>query len=669
GVPGTTYTLAWTITSPLGVCAPSSDEVIVTLDAAPTVASAGADQAICGPSATLAANTPVVGQGKWTIQSGSGGGFLDDEDPATTFSGGPGETYVLRWTISNGVCADSFDEVTIHFDEAPTTADAGGDQEVCGNSVTLAANTPATGTGKWSVVSGTGGSFVDKDTPNTTLNGDPGTTHTLAWTITSPLGVCAPSSDEVIVTLDAAPTVASAGADQAICGPSATLAANTPVVGQGKWTIQSGSGGGFLDDEDPATTFSGGPGETYVLRWTISNGVCADSFDEVTIHFDEAPTTADAGGDQEVCGNSVTLAANTPATGTGKWSVVSGTGGSFVDNEDPNTTFNGVPGTTYTLAWTITSPLGVCAPGSDEVIVTLDAAPTVASAGADQTICGPSATLAANTPVVGQGKWTIQSGSGGGFLDDEDPATTFSGDPGETYVLRWTISNGVCADSFDEVTIHFDEAPTTADAGGDQEVCGNSATLAANTPATGTGKWSVVSGAGGAFVDNEDPNTTFNGVPGTTYTLAWTISSPLGVCAPSSDEVVIRLDAAPTVASAGADQTVCGPSATLAANTPVVGQGKWTIQSGSGGGFLDDEDPATTFSGDPGETYVLRWTISNGVCADSFDEVTIHFDEAPTTADAGGDQEVCGNSATLAANTPLVGAGKWSVVSGTGGSF
>src|SRR5690606_11250391 len=133
------------------------------------------------------------------------------------------------------------------------------------------------------------------------------------------------------------------------------------------------------------------------------------------------------------------------------------------------------------------------------------------------------------------------------------------------YVLRWTISNGLCADSFDEVRIRFDQLPTTALAGSDQTACSTSVTLAGNAPTIGTGQWSIVSGAGGSFVSATSPTSVFNGIPGTTYTLRWTISSPMGICAVSTDEVIIQLDAAPTVATAGPDQDLCSTTSAILA--------------------------------------------------------------------------------------------------------
>ena len=121
--------------------------------------------------------------------------------------------------------------------------------------------------------------------------------------------------------------------------------------------------------------------------------------------------------------------------------------------------------------------------------------------------------------------------------------------------------------------------PTTANAGADQTgaaTCGlTSTTLAGNTPAVGTGTWTIISGAGGTVVTPNNPTSVFNGVAGTAYTLRWTVAN--APCPASSDDVNITFNQAPTTANAGADQAgaaTCGlTSTTLAGNTPAVGTG------------------------------------------------------------------------------------------------
>lgn len=79
------------------------------------------------------------------------------------------------------------------------------------------------------------------------------------------------------------------------------------------------------------------------------------------------PTTANAGSDQlNVVGTSTTLAGNTPISGTGTWSIISGTGGSITTPTSPTSAFTGTIGVSYTLRWTITT---ACGSSTDDVVI------------------------------------------------------------------------------------------------------------------------------------------------------------------------------------------------------------------------------------------------------------------------------------------------------------
>ncbi|PLX23641.1 MAG: hypothetical protein C0599_04095 [Salinivirgaceae bacterium] len=163
------------------------------------------------------------------------------------------------------------------------------------------------------------------------------------------------------------PTTASAGSSQIFTNTttSATLNANSPEIGHGNglWSIVSGSGGNFIDNTDPATTFTGVECSSYILKWTISTD-CNSSSNNVSIIFNHTPTTANAGENQIINGATTTsLAANTPENGTGEWTIISGTGGSFANALSPTTEFTGTDGS-YKLRWTITTN---CSSSSDDV--------------------------------------------------------------------------------------------------------------------------------------------------------------------------------------------------------------------------------------------------------------------------------------------------------------
>ena len=665
GTIGTSYTLRWTITN--GVCPASTSDVIIQFDENPTVANAGAPQVICGNNTVLAANAPVIGIGTWSVIVGDGNGNFGNLNIGnTTFSGTLGTTYTLEWKISHGACAVSTSNVTIQFDATPTIADAGLDQDLCngGTITSLTANNAAVGTGTWSVITGDGnGVFGNVNLENSTFSGTFNTAYTLRWTISN--GVCPVSSDDVNITFNQNPTVASAGANQTICGISAMMSANIAVIGVGTWSEISGDGNGNFGDVNVANTnFTGVAGINYVLRWTISNGTCPNTQSDVNINFDKPPTVAIAGADQVVCGNSTTLEANNATVGTGTWSVLLGdASGVFGNVNVENTTFTGTVGTSYTLRWTINN--ASCPASVSDVIIQFDESPTLADAGLDQSICGNTATLGGNAPTIGTGQWAILGGLGGSFVGSSTIQNAqFTGNYGTLYMLSWSISNASCPTSTDNVLIRFFDTPSLANAGVDKQVCGGATTLEGSTPAVGNGSWSIFDNPDGlgSIETPSNPTTAFTGTPGETYILRWTVSN--GPCMNNSDDVVIKFDKLPTASNAGPDQEICGTSATLAANIPGVGIGQWAIENGVGGSFDDVNIENATFSGNAGATYVLKWTITNGVCLPESDFVIINFKENPSLADAGIDKSECGNATTLGASAPTIGVGQWSFAPG-----
>lgn len=403
--------------------------------------------------------------------------------------------------------------------------------------------------------------------------------------------------DNMPVRIVAEPTTANAGSDLNRCeGSQVTLPGNTPSVGLGTWSIVSGSGGyfegipGTIGSTNPSATFSGVAGATYVLKWSISNGSCTPSTDNMNVTFVRQPTVAAAGPDQTssaTCGlTTVTLAANTPTIGTGTWSVVSGSGGSFTNSSSPTTTFTGTPGSTYILRWTISN--NPCVPTTDDVTIKFNQYPTTASAGPDQTnasTCGlTTVTLAGNNPLAGTGSWTIVSGTNGSVTNPSARNSTFSGVAGNTYVLRWTISSGPCGSSFDEVNIKFNKNPTTANAGPDQTgeaTCGlTSVTLSGNSPTTGTGTWSFLVG-NGTLANAAVHNTSLTGTPGEIYWLTWRITN--APCPPSQDYAIVILNVKPTTTAVvtGNHRFGQGPLELSATGAQSAETFKWFAPTGS----------------------------------------------------------------------------------------
>ncbi len=271
------------------------------------------------------------------------------------------------------------------------------------------------------------------------------------------------------------------------------------------------------------------------------------------------------------------------------------------------------------------------------VVATVNEPPTEAVVGNDQTVCtnGTTDGLEGNAFTVGTGSWSIV-GAGAGTFDPNDstPNATFTHTGGVAPItLRWTIINAPCAPSTADVTITIDQPPTTADVGNDQTICASGITsgLGGNTPAIGTGSWSIVSDGDGFFSPNDTiPNATFTHTEGDgPIILRWTIGNI--PCAPSTADVTITINQPPTSAEVGGDQVICvnGTTSGLGGNTPALGTGSWDVQSGGEGTFSDVNSPDATFTHTSGTgPLVLRWTISNEPCPASSATLSVTFAQA-----------------------------------------
>jgi len=233
---------------------------------------------------------------------------------------------------------------------------------------------------------------------------------------------------------------------------------------------------------------------------------------------------------------------------TFNWTITPGVTGidwTILNNNDDTVQVQWILPATYTLQVIETSAQN-CPGDPVQLSVTVVSTTTIADAGPDDQICGLTYTLAGNDPTAGEGTWTLVSGPGtANFVDPTAFNTQVTVSVQGVYVFQWTITNNPCPPSSDQVQITFYSAPTVADAGPDQTLCGLlTATMAGNTPAIGTGTWSQVSGPGTVtFTNASDPLTTATATVYGTYVLRWTTSN--GVCPASTDDMTLILNQKP----------------------------------------------------------------------------------------------------------------------------
>ena len=641
--PGTAV-LQYTISN--GVCPPSADELSITSSELPQNTDAGPDQTICEESTILGADIPSAGNGLWSILSGTAT-LVNPNDNQSGINIPGFETIELLWTVTNGACITS-SQTSVTRVQPPSAAIAGIDQDLCATTAQLTANTPASGSGNWSVISGAA-NFNDAANPNTSVSGLATGINELVWTITS--GNCPAEADTLTLNVSQDPLLPFAGIDQQICNGEAILEANPANIGTAEWTVISGSGN-ILDPTDPQSEVSGISVGSTLLRWTITNGACI-AFDEVLITRSDLPSISEAGVDTAVCqGSELILYANTPLSGTGTWSS-SNPEVIFDDQGNPLASVSGFQPGTYSLVWTISS--GACPPSADSLLVSVSENNASANAGLDQTICADTITINALDPINGTVFWETTSGSA--IIDNPTSQSVFiSGLQPGINLFSLSVTNGACPPAVDEVQITVNALPDTSDAGNDQQVCGNNAVLDANVPASGTGLWSVITG-NADFNNPGSPNAEVSNLGPGVNVLQWTITS--GVCPPSSDQVIILSDSI-SLANAGNDLQTCnGAEIGLQALEPNPGIGVWTLLSGSGT-FSDANNPISNFTPDQNGTSELLWTVTTGNCPPAFDTLLVQSIDLPGPAVAGNDTSLCSTLLILNAQVPQFGTGVWS---------
>ncbi|MEO6667838.1 MAG: T9SS type A sorting domain-containing protein [Ferruginibacter sp.] len=137
----------------------------------------------------------------------------------------------------------------------------------------------------------------------------------------------------------------------------------------------------------------------------------------VTVSVDAVASTSVAGANQSLCESVVTnLAGNIPLTGTGNWTLISGTG-TVTNSLNPTSGVTGLGLGNNVFRWTITN--GTCSNFSDITItVSKKSANPVSASASSPSICqGSSSTLTLNGGGGGTGETIVwYSGSCGGTL-------------------------------------------------------------------------------------------------------------------------------------------------------------------------------------------------------------------------------------------------------------
>ena len=547
--------------------------VTVTVNALPTV-NAGADQAVCAGTAVTLNGTVAGGTWSGPVAVTNGTAFTP-----------PAGIHTFTYSVTNVSGCTNTDNVVVTVNALPTV-NAGTDQAVCvGTAVTLS-GTVAGGT--WS------GPLTITDGVAFTA---PVGVHTFTYSVTNVSGCT--STDDVIVTVNALPTV-NAGTDQAVCeGTAVTLSG----------TVAGGTWSGPLTITD-GVAFTA-PVGVHTFTYSVTNVSGCTSTDDVIVTVNALPTV-NAGTDQAVCeGTAVTLS-GTVAGGT--WS-------------GPLTITDGVaftaPVGVHTFTYSVTNASGCT--NTDDVIVTVNALPTV-NAGADQAVCeGTAVTLSG----------TVAGGTWSGPLTITD-GVAFTAPVG-VHTFTYSVTNASGCTSTDDVIVTVNALPTV-NAGADQAVCEGTTVTLSGTVAGGTWSGPITITDGVAFT-----------APVGVHTFTYSVTNGSGCT--NTDDVIVTVNALPTV-NAGADQAVCeGTTVTLSG----------TVAGGTWSGPLTITD-GVAFTAPVG-VHTFTYSVTNGSGCTNTDDVVVTVNAVPVaTATDNGDATItAGTAATYqwidcATGTAIAGA-------------
>lgn len=370
----------------------------------------------------------------------------------------------------------------------------------------------------------------------------------------------------------------------------------------------------------------------------------------INVAINEAPTSAIAVNDGPICiddSGATLLLSVTPASAlpgaTYTW-YDAGTGalvaGPTASLNAPIVDFSSYTEGIYDF-YVVTTLNGCESVNSVPTSVSLNSIPDLeAFAGPDILVCeGQAVSLSATAPTTGTGVWTQTNGPIIQIINPSSPTTPINGIvAGQNYTFVWTLSNGACTDyDSDEVVVSVDDDSAVASAGADIDLCNQStATLNAAAVAGVTGFWTQTpaqAALGVVIVDPSDPGTDVTGlVPGNPYSFIWNLSNT-GCGEFAADEVLVEVEASDVVAFAGPDFEDCGDGTLqLSASAPASGTGTWSTAD-AGVTFVSPNLFNTMITGLTTGIYTLVWTVDNGACGTTSDEIVIDYEAAPVAVD------------------------------------
>ncbi|MBK8808132.1 MAG: hypothetical protein IPO21_16505 [Bacteroidales bacterium] len=673
----TTRTLTLTAYA-TNVCPDATDNFTLTINKAPT-ASAGANAAICENSTYTLSNAVVTNQASilWTSSgTGSFGGNQTLQNPTYTPSAADKTAGFVDLTVTasgNGGCASAQSTMRLSFDKVPTV-DAGSALNVCQGSAVTVSNASAQdyNTLTWSS-SGTSGTITNGSglTPTYTNKSPDAGTVTLTLTATS-LGACPNVSDNTVVTIIPSPTV-NPGVAMTICETG--VANITDAVAQNYSSIawsQTGGTGVITNGTTLSPTYTPSVGDqnnaTLNVTMTITvtgNAPCTNITANKVITIQSLPII-DAGNPFGVCQGSNAVVSTATATeyatvnwtASGAGAITNGT--SLTPTYTP--TLADIANGSVVLTLTATGKAS-CGNSSDNVTVTINPAAT-AFAGNPAEFCQNESFICTDATATNASSYKWTSNGDGSFSPSDavlnptyNPGAT---DGGKTITLTLTATSSFgCANATSTVALTIRKMPVV-DAGIAKTICESGTISLSDASASDYASllWSAsgdgsFSSSGTILKPIYTPGT--NDINNATTTVTLTLTAQgLSSCPDVSDNLILTINASPTV-STGGDQTICANDVYQFATATATDYDHLLWVSSGTGSFDDNSIENPTYSPSAadisaGFVDITLTAYGNTPCGNVSESMRLTFEPAPIV-EAGSVSSTC-----YGADLPITGA-------------
>jgi uncharacterized protein YjdB len=568
---------------------------------------------ITGPTSMCEGNIITLGDaaddgtGSWSSSDAS----IADVDPYGTVLGMAGGTATISFTMTNGCGPVSATYVVTVTGIPNVDTITQGDTTICPGAIITLANTVAGG-----VWSSTNTSVATINSSTGVLTGSAVGTATISYVLTNS---CGSDNDEIVVTVQSAPSAGSITGTQTVC-PGSTQTFTDATAG-GAWSISNTS----------VATVSGGivtgvAAGTALISYSVTNG-CSTTAATRSITVNPSPNAGTITGTASACSGGTTTLAD--AVSGGAWSS-SNTAKATVTAGGVVT---GVAAGSATISYSFTNS---CGTAYTTTVVTIVTSPASGSITGTTTVCQGATT--ALTDAAAGGVWSSSNNS----IATAGTGGVVTGVAGGSATISYTVTNA-CGSSSATAVVTVNPLPNAGSISGTATVCAGSATNL--TDAVSGGVWTSANTA----IATVTAGGVVTGVSAGTSAISYTTTNG---CGSTSATAVVTVNPLPNAGSISGATSLC-TGATITLSDASAG-GVWASSNSS---IATAGTSTGVITGVAIGTATISYSVTNS-CGTAVATSAVTVNNGSGAGSITGTTTVCAGATTNL--TDATGAGVWS---------